>query len=105
MKTSVTGRHVEITPEIQALIDHKLEKLTRLLHDSAVSAQVVLSQRSSECSTELVLHARGDHVLHGDGGGSSWVEAVGIAVDKVEHQAQTLKGKWEDRRRRTRPDG
>ena len=75
------------------------------MHDNAVSAQVVLSQRPrTGCSTELVLHARGDHVLHGEGDGSSWAQALGVAVDKVEHQVQTLKGKWEDRRRRAHPD-
>ena len=104
MKTSVTGRHIEITPKIQDLIEQKLDKLTRLLHDSAVSAQFVLSRRQRGFGAELVLHARGDHVFHGEGDGPTLSQAIGTAADKVEHQAHTLKGKWEDRRRRAHQD-
>ncbi len=100
MKTTVTGRHVEITSEVRELILRKLEKLERVLNDSAVSAQVILSQEHSTCTAEVVLHARGDHVLHGEGENPTWARAIGIAIDKVDQQAHTLKGKWETRRRR-----
>ena len=43
MKTTVTGRHVEITSELRALILQKLKKLERILNDKTVSAQVILS--------------------------------------------------------------
>ena len=104
MKTTVTGRHVEITPELRALILRKLEKIKRILNDSAVSAQVILSREHAACTAEVVLHARGDHMLHGEGESSTWARAVGIAVDKVDQQAHTLKGKWETRRRRADAD-
>lgn len=100
MKTTVTGRHVEIPSELRELILRKLEKLERILNDSAVSAQVILSREHDSCTAEVVLHARGDHMLHGEGESPTWARAVGIAVDKVDQQAHTLKGKWEARRRR-----
>ena len=100
MKVSVTGRHVEITQELTTLLTRKLEKIERVLNDSVVSAQVVLSQQNHACRVELTLHARGDHVMHGEGEASAWAQAIGAAVDKVDHQAHTLKGKWETRRRR-----
>lgn len=100
MKTAVTGRHVEISFELRALILKKLEPLERRLSDSAVSVQVVLSRPHRECMVEVVLHARGDHVLHGEGEAPTWAQAIRAAVDKVDQQAYTLKGKWQGRRRR-----
>ena len=100
MRTTVTGRHVEVTPELRTLILRKLEPLERRLSDSAVSVQVVLSRPHRDCTAEVVLHARGDHMMHGEGQGSTWAQAVRLAVDKVDQQAQTLKGKWQGRRRR-----
>ena len=104
MKTTVTGRHVEISTELRELILRKLEKLERVLSDSAVSAQVIFRREHDTCAAEVVLHARGDHMLHGEGESPTWAKAVGIAVDKVDQQAHTLKGKWETRRRRADAD-
>jgi ribosome-associated translation inhibitor RaiA len=42
MRLELTGRHVRITPGIRTLVDERLQKLDRLLHDRAVSLQVVL---------------------------------------------------------------
>jgi ribosomal subunit interface protein len=101
MKTSIKGRHLQVTPELHAQIERKLEKVERLLSDSAVSVQVILDQEGLEFTAEVVLHARGDHMLHGDGHAATWIQAVAMAVDKVDHQAHTLKGKWEARHRRS----
>ena len=100
MKTTVTGRHVDIPTEVRALILKKLETLERRLSDGAVSVQVVLSRSHRDCMVEIVLHARGDHMLHGEGQGTAWAQAIRSAIDKVDQQAYTLKGKWQGRRRR-----
>ena len=101
MKTTVKGRHVHVTPELQTLVERKLQKLDRMLHDNIVSVQVILAQEHRDCRAEIVLHARGDHMLHGNAEGPGWAQAVGAAVDKVDQQAHTLKGKWEARHRRS----
>jgi putative sigma-54 modulation protein len=103
MKCSVTGRHVEITPALRQLINRNVEKLERVLNDSAVSAQVVLAVEKYRRMAELVLHVRGDHTLLGVGEGATWPAAVRAAAVKVSQQAHTLKGKWETRRRRATP--
>ena len=36
MKTTVTGRHVDITTELRELIERKLERLERLMNGIAV---------------------------------------------------------------------
>ena len=99
MKSTVTGRHVEITPEIRGIITQKLARLERLLHDNAVSIQFVLTRSRGRCGAEVVLHVRGDHMLHGEDEGGHWEQAIGGALDKVQQQAHTLKSRWETRHR------
>ena len=96
---NVTGRNMEVSPELRELIQRRLLPLERLLGDAVVSADMVLVSEHRLCVSELVVHARGDHRLHGLAEGPSWQSAVGAAVEKVMHQAQTLKGKWHGRRR------
>jgi putative sigma-54 modulation protein len=105
MRVDVTGRHVQITPLLRSLIDNRLAKLERLLNDSVVSAQVILTKEKYRHRTEIVIHARGDHMLRGLGEGNAWPVSVRQAAQKVEQQAQTLKGKWAERKRsgRRRP--
>lgn len=111
MRVDVTGRHVEITSPLRSLIDKRLAKLERLLNDSVVSAQVILTKEKYRHRTEIMIHARGDHMMRGLGEGNAWPISVRQAAQKVEQQAQTLKGKWAERkrsstrRRRPRPSG
>ncbi|MGE5246315.1 MAG: ribosome hibernation-promoting factor, HPF/YfiA family [Betaproteobacteria bacterium] len=100
MRLELTGRHVDITPALRRLVDMKLAKLGRLLNDSAVSAQAVLTLEKHRHRTEITLHARGEKFLHGVGSASSWEASVGDAIDKIGQQAQKVKGKWKSRKRR-----
>src|ERR671928_57834 len=43
MRLELTGRHVDITPSLRRLVEAKIGKLERVLNDSAVSAQAVLT--------------------------------------------------------------
>jgi putative sigma-54 modulation protein len=100
MRLEITGRHIDITPALRQLIERRLAKLERLLNDSAISAQVFLTKEKYRHRTEVVVHARGDHMLRGLGEGSAWPLSVRTATEKIEQQAQTLKGKWKERKRR-----
>jgi putative sigma-54 modulation protein len=99
MKLIVTGRHVEVTDLARQQIDKKLERIERLLNDSAVSAQCVLWQERGTFVCELTVHARGDHMMHGVGRSGRIPTAVSLAVEKVVQQAQKVKGRWKTRRR------
>lgn len=102
MRLDLTGRHVDITPGVRRVIDGKLARLERMLNDSAVSAQVVLSKEKNGSRADVTLHARGEKFLHGQGRGENFAAAMAEAVEKLVHQAQTVKGKWEARKRRGR---
>jgi ribosome hibernation promoting factor len=99
MKLTITGRHLEITEAARQQIDKKLQRLERLLNDSAVSAQCVLAEQRGVHVCELTVHARGDHMLHGVGRDAQLVRAVTLAADKVAQQAQKMKDRWKTRRR------
>jgi putative sigma-54 modulation protein len=100
MRLDITGRHVDITAPLRQIIARRLAKLERLLNDSAISGQVILTLERYRHRAEIIIHARGDHMLRGLGVGTTWPVAVRTAAEKIEQQAQTLKGKWGERKRR-----
>ena len=100
MRLELTGRHVDITPSLRRLLDTKLGKLERLLNDRAVSAQAVLSREKHRHRADITLHARGEKFLHGVGDAASWETSLAQAIAKITQQAQRMKGKWQERKRR-----
>ncbi len=99
MRLELTGRHVEITPTLRRLVDTKLAKLERMLNDSAVSAQAVLTREKYRHRAEITLHARGEKFLHGVGNSAAWETSLSQAIEKITQQAQKVKGKWHERKR------
>jgi len=99
MRLELTGRHIEITPALRRLVDTKIGKLERLLNDSAVSAQAVLTREKHRHRAEITVHARGEHFLHAVGDSASWEASLTKAIDGIRQQAQRVKGKWLGRKR------
>ena len=100
MRLDLTGKQIDITAGVRRIIETKLTKIERMLNHAAVSAQVVVSREKSGHRADVTLHARGEKFLHGNGKGESLGRAMGEAVDKLVQQASTLKGKYEERKRR-----
>jgi putative sigma-54 modulation protein len=105
MRVELTGRHLDITPALRTLVVTKVARLERLLNDSAVSAQAVLTLEKRRCRADITMHARGEKFLHGVGGAATWEVSIGQAVDKIAQQAQKVKGKWQERKRQGRQAG
>ncbi|MFL6280023.1 MAG: ribosome hibernation-promoting factor, HPF/YfiA family [Vicinamibacterales bacterium] len=103
MRLDITGRHVEITAPVRQLITKRLSRLERLLNDAAVSAIITLTKEKYRLRTEIAVHTKGDHVLRGNGEGNAWPISIRQATEKIEQQAQTLKGKWDGRKRKAAP--
>jgi putative sigma-54 modulation protein len=99
MRVDITGRHLEITPALRQLIERRLARIERFLNDSAVSATVILTLEKYRHRTEIIVHARGDHMMRGLGEGNGWTLSVRQATDKVEQQAKRVKSKWTERKR------
>ena len=99
MRLLLTGRQVTITPNLRRLVEARLAKLERRFREALVSAQVVLSQEKNRRVAEIVDHARQDHILTGVGTTAAWSTSLTAAVMKVLQQAETVKGKWQERKR------
>lgn len=99
MQLDITGRHIDITPALRQLIERRVARIERLLNDSAISANVVLTLEKYRHRAEIVVRARGDHALSGMGEGNGWTLAIRQATEKVEGQAKRLKSKWAERKR------
>jgi putative sigma-54 modulation protein len=101
MRLELTGRHVEITPALRRLVDRKLARLERMMNDSAVSAQVVLTSEKRGRRADITLHARGEKFLHGVGDATAWESSLSQALDKIVQQARKVKSKWQEPKRRS----
>jgi putative sigma-54 modulation protein len=101
MRLELTGRHLEVSPALRRLVEMKLKRIERLLSDSAISTQVVLTREKDGMHADITLHARGEKFLHGVGRGEAWGPSLVQAVDKIARQARTVKGKWVDRKRQS----
>jgi putative sigma-54 modulation protein len=102
MRLALTGRPIEITPELHRVVTKKMARLERVLGDRAVSGQVELSLEKFRRVAEVHVHARGGHMLKGRAVATSWEGALSGAVDHLVQQARTLKGKWQGRKRAAR---
>ncbi len=94
MRLELTGRHITITNTVRRLVAQRLAPMLRMLNDSAVSTQVVLTQEKTRVHAEITLPARGEHFLHGEATGRDVQTALGAAAEKVDRQVQKLKSKW-----------
>ena len=99
MTVTVTGRNVEVPAATRLQIEKKIGRLHRLLNDSAVSAQCIITHEKRGIVCEITLHARGDHMLVGVGRHAKMIAAVALAIDKVGQQAQRLADRWKTRKR------
>lgn len=100
MKLMLTGRNVEVTPPLRQQVTRRLARLERVLGDAALSAQVVLQAEKYRLVTDVTLHMRGDHVLTGVGGATTWALSIKEAAERIEQQGQRVKDKWTSRKRR-----
>jgi ribosomal subunit interface protein len=81
-------------------VDRKLARLERMMNDSAVSAQVVLTGEKRGRRADVTLHARGEKFLHGVGDSTKWETSLSQALDKIAQQARKVKSKWQEPKRR-----
>jgi putative sigma-54 modulation protein len=100
MRLVLTGRHLEISPGLRALVDRKLIRLERLLGGAIVSAQVVCSRQKDRLQADVTVHMRGDHTLASRATGATWDAVLTTVVEKIQRQGVKVKDKWQERKRR-----
>jgi len=58
MRLELTGRHVTITPAVRRAVERSLARIARMLNDSVISVQVVITREKARHYVEMTLHAR-----------------------------------------------
>lgn len=100
MRVELTGHQVEISPGLRNLVDRKLAKVARVINSAGMSAGVVVKKEKVNNVVEITLHARGERHMHAVGKAETWQSAMTLAVAKLLHQTEKVKGVWKERKRR-----
>ncbi|HEY3381392.1 MAG TPA: ribosome-associated translation inhibitor RaiA [Vicinamibacterales bacterium] len=100
MRLELTGRHVDITPDLRKQVEKKLAKVDRLMKDGIVSVQAVLALERYRHKSEITVHTRGEHFLHGIGDTNSWDTSISDAIERITQQIVKVKSKYQERKRR-----
>ena len=98
MEFEFTGRHIEITPGIERLVQKELKKLNRVLDSAPVRAHVILSSEKHRQRSEIVVYWR-DNVFAGIAENSDLNQSISTAASKVEKQVLRLKDKLRGKKR------
>ncbi len=98
MKTTVTGRHIDITPALRAHVEERVEHLTRFSGD-ATDATVVLSVEKYRHQAEVSLNVNGV-LIQAKEETSEMYASIDEAVAKIERQLKKYKDRQHTRRQR-----
>lgn len=98
MKTTVTGRHVEITPALRAHVEERLDHLARY-SGRPTEASVVLTVEKYRHQAEVTLNMDGVLIQAKDET-SEMYASIDQAVAKIERQIKKYKDRQHGRRQR-----
>jgi putative sigma-54 modulation protein len=99
MKFQITSRHFDLTPEIRAFAEERVEKLKRYF-EQIIDVSVILSIEKHRNAAEITLHTNGQNLV-GTSEAPEMKAAIDGAVDRIETQLRKHKDRLTDRRGRT----
>ena len=103
MNVSYKGLKQELVPRIQAKLDAKFAKLSKLLEQRGErEAHVIVSHERRMHRAEITIQFY-DHQLVGEGVDADLLTALSAALLKIEKQAVKQRGKWREKHRREAP--
>jgi putative sigma-54 modulation protein len=99
MRFEFTGRHIEVTPALERLVQKELKKLDLVLDSAPTLAHVILSAEKHRKRAEIIVHWR-DNVFTGLAENTDISQSIAGAADKVKKQVLRLKEKFQAKKRR-----
>ncbi|MGH8161544.1 MAG: ribosome hibernation-promoting factor, HPF/YfiA family [Gammaproteobacteria bacterium] len=94
MNSTITGRHLEITPALKDYVNTKLERLQRH-HAPPTSAQVVLTVDKLDHKAEGILQISGETVV-AEAVDADMYAAIDALADKLDRQLRRHKEQRSD---------
>lgn len=89
MQSTITGRHLEVTPALKSYIENKLARLERH-HEPPTSAQVILTVEKLSQKAEGILHVAGETV-YAEAVEEDMYAAIDSLADKLDRQLRRHK--------------
>src|SRR4029079_16190680 len=102
MPTEISGRNYEVTPDIRALIDKKLNKIEEKLFNGVIDVRVVLQVEKYRNICEILIVGKDHDVKAVQESDESMQDAINAAVDHVKRQAQKNRKKIRDHHRNSK---
>jgi putative sigma-54 modulation protein len=89
----VFGQHVEVDPALRAVTHEKLERISKYAHDvrrvDVDYGEYQTRRAGDSCTCEILVHLK-QHLVKGSAAGTEHVQALDLALDKVEQQMRRL---------------
>lgn len=97
MQVVITGRHLDLSAEIQSYTEEKAGKLTRY-YDRILSIEVVMAEDAGQFSVEMIVSADHRQEFVGHERHDDLFAAVDLLIDKMERQLTRHKEKLRNRK-------
>jgi putative sigma-54 modulation protein len=97
VEITVTGRHPNITQEMRAYAEDKVQKMTRIF-DRLLRARVTLEVDGTEHRAEANVHGPRGKILVAHGAAADMFRALDEMEARLERQLRKFKTRIEDRR-------
>jgi len=88
MATGIIGRNFEVTPDIRALVEKKLNKIVERLFDDVIDIRVVVQVEKYRNICEILIVGKEQDVKSIQESDDSMQDAINRALDHVKRQAQ-----------------
>ncbi len=95
MQVSVTGRHIELSPELRSYAESKAGKLDRF-YDRLRVVEVILDGEGNGFEAEIIAKGKRKSVFVAKERGEDMYAAVDLVIDKIERQLKRHKEKMRD---------
>jgi putative sigma-54 modulation protein len=99
----ITGRHLEVTPEIREYAEKKAEKLLKY-YSRIQEIEVVLGLRGNQHNVKMIVNAEHGNIFTAEEAEDDLYAAVDLVIDKLEKQLTRHKEKVRDRKRAGKTD-
>jgi putative sigma-54 modulation protein len=102
MNITISTRHFEISDETRKLVHEKISHVNRFIN-GIKKIEVVLKTESRDHHCEVIVHVNNHDSVVVDVSREDMIEAVDVAVDKIERQLRKVKEKRTSHRRKATP--
>jgi putative sigma-54 modulation protein len=102
----VVGKHVEVDAALRAVTQEKLQRITKFANDvrrvDVDYAEHPTRRAGDSCTCEILVHLK-QHLVKGSAAAAEHLQALDVALDKVEQQMRRLHERRVRRRGRAAP--